>query len=563
MLRLVTLTAAALLIGTPAGADPEIAPASAGNFRTIRTTSGPVRGRISDGIVSFRGIPYASPPVGALRWRAPQPVKSWTGVRDALEFSAPCAQAALGWNDAIAADSREDCLYLNVWAPVRSSGGPLPVIVFFPGGAYHGGSARGLSAIEPSYDGSRLAARGVIVVSANYRVGMFGFLAHPQLSAESPRHSSGNYALLDSLAALRWTRDNIARFGGNPRNVTATGQSAGSATVGYLMTSRLSQGLFQKAIALSGPIVNDSPELQDLAQAERAGVEFTRALKISAAPSIAELRKRPAHELLAAMLADPQVLRSEPKRVIVDGYVLSEQPAAVYRDGREMPLPLIIGATARDGDFDSMGVSGTPKAQATVADASRPLSDSHRVTGLASGDAAAIQQYYAGFTDLPARAVALYGGTDSTEPADGDAAVAFYTDIVFRCGSSLTARWHSRVAPVWLYQFSHGYEPLGAVHLWDLMYVFGWLQPPADQPRDARLSTQVQEYWAAFARSGDPNSAELPVWPRWGPAGDYLDFRAAGASARAGLRSAACELFELKTQRELGTAPPAATTPQK
>ena len=189
--------AANLTVSARADPDPTV----------VRTTTGALRGQVVAGVVSFKGVPFAAAPEGALRWRAPAPVEPWTGVRTALDFGPPCAQPAMDWNRAVAAQSREDCLYLNVWAPVEHRGETLPVIVFFPGGAYHGGSARGLSAIEPAYDGSKLARRGVIVVTANYRLGMFGFLAHPELTAESPGHASGNYALMDNIAALTWVKD--------------------------------------------------------------------------------------------------------------------------------------------------------------------------------------------------------------------------------------------------------------------------------------------------------------------------------------------------------------------
>jgi para-nitrobenzyl esterase len=202
-------------IWTANGATPTASTAS-----LVTVADGQLRGQVLGDVVSFKGVPFAAPPVGPLRWREPKPVQPWSGVRDASAFAPPCAQAPLGWNDSVAAMSGEDCLYLNVWAPVRHDK-PLPVMIFFPGGAYHGGSDRGLSSIEPSYDGGKLAGRGVIVITANYRLGLFGFMAHPELTAESAHHASGNYALMDSIAALNWVKTNIARFGGDPGNVTA------------------------------------------------------------------------------------------------------------------------------------------------------------------------------------------------------------------------------------------------------------------------------------------------------------------------------------------------------
>lgn len=517
----------------------------------VPTASGSVRGHLARDVYSFKGIPFAAPPVGPLRWRAPAPVRAWSGVQDALHYGPPCAQAAFDWNRAVAAESREDCLYLNVWVPRRHDGKPIPVIVFFPGGAYHGGSARGLSAIEPSYDGAKLARRGVVVVTANYRLGMFGFLAHPELTAESRSHTSGNYALLDNIAALKWVQVNIGSFGGDPRNVTALGQSAGAASVQLLMTSPLARGLFARAIVQSGPIIADHPGQPGLHDAAAAGVVFATGLGAPKVGAIVWLRRRSAQELLKTMMAHPRLRSTEPKAPIVDGYALRQQPALVFRAGHEMAIPMIIGNTARDGDLSSMGVSGTAKAAASVADRARPLAMRHKVLPLSPEEVQAIRDFYGPNADLSGRALHVYRDVRSTNPVDGDVITAFYTDIYTRCGSSLIARLHARVAPTWQFEFSHGYEPLGAVHLWDMQYVFGWLQPPADQARDARLVEEVQTYWTTFARSGNPNSAAPPNWPQSDSQGTYLDFGSESTSARAGLRKAACALYVQSTEQAL------------
>ncbi len=521
----------------------------------VATAEGRLRGRVEGDVLSFEGIPFAAPPVGPLRWHAPEPVKPWSGVRDARQFGPSCAQAALGWNDAVAAQSREDCLYLNVWTPAHHDGGALPVMVFFHGGAYHGGSARGLSAIEPSYDGAKLARRGVIIVTANYRLGLFGFLAHPELSAESPRHASGDYALMDNIAALNWVKANIARFGGDPRNVTIFGQSAGAFSVGFLMTSPLAKGLFAKAIAHSGTVLAHNPIRPDLKQAEAAGVKFAQGLGAPAQGAIAALRLRSAQDLLETMIADPKLHDAEPRDPVVDGYVLPEQPARMFQAGREAPVPLMIGNTARDGDLDSMGVSGTPKADATLADRSRPLAETHKVAPLTAKDVKTIESYYAGYPDLAGKAVKVYAGLGAAASVDGDAITGFDTDIYFRCAASLIAKWHARIAPTWRFEFSHGYEPLGAVHLWDMFYVFGWLKPPADQPRDGELVGQMRGYWTQFARTGSPQAKGLPAWPKFGAHGAYMDFASAGAVQKDGLRAAACNLFAQKTVRDLAVRP--------
>ncbi|HWF01104.1 MAG TPA: carboxylesterase family protein [Caulobacteraceae bacterium] len=515
----------------------------------VRTTSGLVRGHGEQGTQAFLGLPFAAPPVGALRWRAPAAPASWRGARQASAFAPACAQADLGWQSNIAATSSEDCLYLNVWVPPHRSGERLPVIVFFHGGAYHGGGSRGLSLIEPSYDGARLAARGAVVVTATYRLGLLGFLAHPELSEESAQGVSGNYALLDAIAALGWVRRNIGAFGGDPARVTLFGQSAGSTTVADLMTTPRAAGLFSRAVMTSGSALDIGLGRPSLAQAEANGAQFAKALGAPASEAIVALRARPAADLFKAMMADPAIHRAEPRGAVVDAVLFPRQPALVFLSGGEARVPLIVGTTARDGDTDSMGVAGTPKALAALADARRPLAASRHPAPINPAASAGVAAFYASQPDLAARAARLYAQPGAVRGEDGDVAVAFSTDTIFRCGGNLTAALHAALAPTWRYEFSHGYEPLGAVHLWDTEYVFGWLQPPADQPRDRRLARQLQDYLVAFARTGDPNGAGRPFWPR-ARGGAWLDFASGGAMARRGLRAEACGLYEAKVRRE-------------
>jgi para-nitrobenzyl esterase len=547
MKRKILIACAALALGF--GVAWEMAEA-ASPTTLVTTTDGQLRGKAEGDVMGFMGVPFAAPPVGALRWHEPMPVKPWAGVRDAVAFGAPCAQAAMGWNDNVAAKSSEDCLTLNVWTPVRRSG-PLPVLVFFPGGAYHGGGAEGLSEIEPSYDGGKLAARGIIVVTAGYRLGMFGFLAHPELTAESPHHVSGNYAMLDNIAVLNWVKTNIARFGGDPTQVTISGQSAGAFTVGDLMTSPLAKGLFSKVIAHSGTVM--SRPVPSLTQAEAVGAAFVKQFGPGDQGAIARLRKLPAEQLIKVMMATPAFHASEPRGPVLDHYVFAEQPAAVFQAGREDAVPLMVGNTARDGDEDSMGVSGTPKADATLANKARPISATHKVTPLGGSDLKQVQAYYAKYGDLAGQAAKLYGDTKTTAPVDGDAIHAFETDTIFRCGADVAAAWHSKVAPTWQFQTSAGYEPLGAVHLWDMFYLFGWLKAPADQPRDKLLADQMQGYWVSFVKNGDPNAPGLPSWPKSGAGNAYLDFTSSGAMAKKDLRAAACGIYAQKTERDLAT----------
>lgn len=514
--------------------------------------SGALRGVIDLDVASFKGVPFAAPPVRALRWREPQPVQRWTGIRDASAFAAPCAQPAFDWNRNLAEKSSEDCLYLIVWAPAHHVGGrPLPVMVFFHGGAYHGGSSAGSSNIEPSYDGSKLARRGVIVVTVNYRLGIFGFLADPTLTAESAHHASGNYALMDKIAALKWVQANIAAFGGDPANVTAMGQSAGSASVGFLMASPLAKGLFAKAIFHSNTVIDGQAGQATLRAAEANGAKLVAGLLGGHSGGIAELRRRPTKALLDAMLASPALRALEPRDPVIDGYVLPEQPAVVFEEGREAPVPLLVGNTSRDGDLGSMGTSGTPKASATLGDTARPLARTHMVAPLDTGGLAAVQNYYARYPDLAAAAQRVYADSAGVSPSDGDVITAFTTDFIFRCTASVIAEWHDRKAPTWRFQFSHGYEPLGAVHIWDMLYLFGWLQPPADQPRDALLSDQMQRYWVNFARTGDPNGPGLPQWPRSRNRSLYLDFASDGAELGGAPRLEACNILADKTKRDI------------
>lgn len=286
----------------------------------IRVDGGPITGTPAWGwgVRLYRGIPYAAPPVGKLRWRPPQPVVPWKGVLAADHFSAACVQLPrdqnnIGWRDGMVPVS-EDCLYINVWTPAKSAQDKLPVMVWIHGGGFREGSGA-----ETAWAGDNLAKKGVIYVNFNYRLNVFGFLAHPDLTRESEHHSSGNYAFLDQVAALRWVQKNIAQFGGDPDNVTIFGQSAGGASVGVQMVSPLSKGLFKRAVGQSGGVSRGIP----LAEAEKVGVKFAESL---GAHSIAELRAKPASEVLKAQTGMPSA--------VVDGWVLPEDPVGIFQHGR-------------------------------------------------------------------------------------------------------------------------------------------------------------------------------------------------------------------------------------
>lgn len=299
----------------------------------VKTASGMVRGAWeSNGVRVFKGIPYAAPPVGGLRWKEPQPVKSWAGVRDATEFGDRPMQVHI-WDDMVfrSKQASEDCLYLNVWA---GSGRKLPVFVYFHGGGLFAGDGS-----ELRYDGTSLAARGMVVVTINYRLGIFGFFAHPGLTAESPHHVSGNYGFLDQVAALKWVRDNIAAFGGDPAQVTIGGQSAGARSVSGQMASPLAAGLFERAIGESGSMMGATP-IPTLAEGEKNGAAFGEKIHMG---SLAALRAMPAEALLEAAGRSGLSFGT-----VVDGYFLPEEPLKIYGTGKQADVPLLAGWNAAD-----------------------------------------------------------------------------------------------------------------------------------------------------------------------------------------------------------------------
>ena len=309
----------------------------------VKTQSGEIKGAPRPGGgADFLGIPYAQSPVGDLRWHEPLPAKSWSGVRNATTFGAPCAQPDLGdWNRRDAQTGKEDCLFLNVIVPQWPVTKPLPVMFWIHGGANEGGTAS--SAL---YKDGTLVNHGVILVTVNYRLGIFGFLAHPELTAESAHHASGNYGLMDQVLALHWVRDNIASFGGDDKNITVFGQSAGAMDTSMLMTSPLAKGLFQKALAQSGAAF--TAPLLPLAQAEQAGTRLAQKLNAPAGDAqIKYLRAFSAADLLAALAKFPpnNRVRVGPD---IDGYLLSQQPAIVFATGREAHIPFVYGTTTRE-----------------------------------------------------------------------------------------------------------------------------------------------------------------------------------------------------------------------
>ncbi len=494
-----------LALGGAAGlfalAGPAIAAAPA-DAPVVDAPAGRIAGTREGAIEVFRGIPYALPPVGARRWRPPAPMPRWEGTRAAREFGPACIQPPQGSLDSIYARAEplpqsEDCLTLNIWAPADARG--APVILWIHGGALWSGSSR-----EEMYDGARLAARGVVVVSINYRLGALGWFAHPQLSAESPDHVSGNYGLLDQIEALRWVQENIAAFGGDPGNVTIAGESAGALSVLYLMVAPQARGLFARAISQSGYMVS-MPELgrarHGAPSAEAAGERLASQLR---APNLAALRAMDAARLNAAAAAAGYVPFGA-----VDGHVLPEQMVDAFNAGDQAPVPVLIGFNA--GEIRSLRVLA-PQPPASAAEYE-----------------AAIRQRYGDLADPFLR---LYPASDMAESI-----LAATRDALYGWTAENVAVKQTAIGqPAYLYLFDHGYPAadeanLHAFHASELPYMFGtfdctparWPRPPRDA-REQALSDAMIDYWTSFARDGRPGSAHGPAWTPYGASRAYMRF---------------------------------------
>jgi para-nitrobenzyl esterase len=472
--------AAALALGSTAPAQGP---------KPVRTQAGLVQGTVEDGIASYKGIPFAAPPVGDLRWHAPEPPAPWKGVKRADQFAPACMQIpivmpALGIT---AVPVSEDCLYLNVWTPAKSPKDKLPVMVWIYGGGFTAGATS-----FSSYDGTNLAKKGVVLVSVAYRVGPFGFFAHPELTAEQGGHS-GNYGLLDQIAGLKWVKRNIGAFGGDPNRVTIFGESAGGISVSMLAASPLARGLFEGAISESGG--NFAPAHIDgeggenmisLATAEHNGVALLSKLSVK---SIADARKMPAEVILKAQGPGPGASWPD-----FDGYVLYGDQYDLYKAGRYNDTPVLIGTNADEGALF------TPSATAASFE----------------------QSVHSGYGEYADKILAVY-------PAGSDAqtlhsARDLFRDTAFGWPTWTWARLHSQTGKgkVFVYYFSHRpqypdtpqFKGWGASHGSEIAYVFenfGSAMPAT--PDDHAVADQISSYWVNFAKTGDPNGAGLPVWP--------------------------------------------------
>jgi para-nitrobenzyl esterase len=473
----------------------------------VGAPAGAVRGFAEGGVRVFKGVPYAEPPVGAARWRPPVATQAWSGVRDATRFGPACFQPQSRGNHIYVNDlgpMSEDCLALNIWTPNAASG--APVIVWI-----HGGSLVGGAGGESIYDGAKLAGRGVVVVSINYRLGVLGYLAHPELSAESPLGVSGNYGLLDQIEALRWIRRNIAAFGGDPSNVTIAGESAGALSVMYLMASPPARGLFAKAIAQSAYMIS-TPELKERrfgeTPAEEAGARVAAALR---AADIASLRAMDARALVDGAGAAGFLPFGA-----VDGRVLPRQLVDAFDSGEQAPVPVLAGFNS--GEIRSLTFL-TPPPPANAA-------EYERIVGERYGD-------------LANEFLRLYPSSDIRESMFATTRDAMYGWTAER----LVAKQAATGAPSFLYLFDHGYPAadeagLHGFHASEIPYVFGtadrtpprWPKIP-DTEREARLSEAMMDYWTSFARTGRPQAANAPDWPAYGALHAYMAF--ADGAARA------------------------------
>ena len=524
------LAAAAIAVSLLAGAACRGGVVDAGDAAPeVVTTAGRLRGaRPATGGVVFRGIPYAAPPIGRRRWRPPAPVTPWTGVRDATAFAGPCPQPVMGdWNRADAEQGREDCLSLNVFTSAWPAKAALPVMLWIHGG----GNSGGTGATEFFAEG-RLQRHGIVLVTINYRLGVLGFFAHPALSRESDHRSSGNYALLDQIAALRWVRDNIGRFGGDPGNVTVFGQSAGAIDLSALAASPLARGLFHKAISQSGSITRHPTPLADL---EAAGEAWTTRLPAPAGPDpIAYLRGLPAAALLEAIAGTDGGARP-PVEQGIDGWVLPTRPAQAFFGGAQAPIPMIVGHTSRE-----LPIQQSPdEVRATIQ------------RGVPAALAPAV---------LDAYGLANGGRGLADDPVDGPLSTQFIVDVQFRCPAVLQQAWieASRQA-AYGYQFDRpvaGRASEGALHSGELVHVFGSFATGrmiggAYDDADQRLSDTMQRYWTTFAKTGDPNTPGLPAWPRAGANGGYLEFLPdASVVAKTSFRKLQCDAFRAVVEAE-------------
>jgi para-nitrobenzyl esterase len=536
ILSLLSVSAAAF-VAAPLHAQTSTDAAERRPIAIIR--QGKVLGQLAgDGSTTFQGIPYAQPPVGKLRWRDPEPPQPWAGLRDGTKPAAACMQMDWKFNSEDAQSDSEDCLYLNIATPSWPATRRLPVLFWIHGGANYNGSGRLWA--------QTLTRHGVVLVSINYRLGVFGFLAHPDLTRESRHHSSGNYGILDQIAALQWVQQNIAAFGGDPSSITIAGQSAGAIDVGALIVSPLGHGLFSKAIDESGGPIMPQPILSTLSQAENVGTQFAA----SAGGDIQHLRSMSAPQILEAAnrftAPDAEGVPTHPgPSLSQDGWILPDQPAALVMQGK-VSVPLLIGSNVQEFSFTHSSVI------------------SNNTTEPVDKVRAYIQKTYG---QQAPKAIALYGlaNTDFPEPDPllGTAGTQLMTDIYFRCPATITVGWLARAGkPAWQYQFEQPLPGTGSSstrHSGEVPYVFGAPQLPGDTmlgatfgPADAAISRVMQAYWTSFVKTGSPNSAGLPDWPQFkNGSEDIMHFTPNGPTISRNKSVPLCHLYQLSIEQRL------------
>lgn len=478
----------------------------------VKTANGILEGATENsGIRSFKGIPFAAPPVGDLRWREPQPVKNWQGIRQARQFGPRAMQLAVFGDMGFRSDGMsEDCLYLNVWTPAKTENEKLPVLVYFYGGGFVAGDGS-----EARYDGESMARRGIVAVTVNYRLGVFGFLSHPELSKESPHKASGNYGYMDQNAALKWVKQNIASFGGDPDKVTIAGESAGSISVSAQMASPISKNLFARAIGESGALINSSMDPIPIKEAEQIGEHFGAEL---GAQSLTALRKMDAQKLL-----DAAGKRGIPGfQATIDGHFFPKSPTEIFAAGQQAKVPLLAGWNSEEMTY--MFLLGQEK----------PTLENYTkaVQKLYGKDAGEVLKVYKADSDEDVVQVA----TDLA----GDRFIAYST------WKWLDLHTQTSGQPVYRYLFSRPRPPMvaemgnataglaggvvkeddpdavkmpqarGAVHAAEIEYALGNLahnKVYAWTPEDYKVSETMQSYFANFIKTGNPNGEELPNWP--------------------------------------------------
>jgi len=472
-----------------------------------------------DGVRSFKGLPFAQPPVGDLRWREPQPVKHWSGVRRADTFGPTCMQRlspnADYWfrGDGMS----EDCLYLNVWTPATSGRKKLPVLVYIFGGGFQNGDGS-----EPRYDGERMAREGIVAVSLNYRTNVFGFFVHPELTRESPHHASGNYGLLDQVAALAWVQKNIAAFGGDPKRVTIAGESAGSISVSALMASPLSRNLIAGAICESGAAIASLPP-RPLAEAEQNGVTFAAA---AGAESLAALRALTAQQLQDVAARTPGVRFS----TAMDGYFLSKTLTEIGLAGEQAKVPLLAGSNTEEQGPRAVLAGGEPTPDVL---------------------AEAIRKFYGDKAEPVLKAYAATSTDEVFEAAMHLASARFiaygtwkWTELHMQTGGKPVYRYlYARVRPAYLGMpgqpppaapapgrggASQVQAPRGAGHSAEIQYAMGNLDLDpryAWEPGDREVSKTMQAYFVNFIKTGKPDGPGLPPWPAYRPETNYQRMR--------------------------------------